>query len=632
MNEPATPPLVFEAVRDFLVKHAPFSRMDEQAFAFLIPRLKLAYFAKDSMIVDRNAEFPPLVIIQSGAVASQTAGLDTLPDRVLTPGECFPVGALAAGGRPTRSYRAVEDVFAYLLAVDDFQALRRLSPPFEAYCTEAVTVLAQQSLAELQRHYSQIAADQHSLTRPLGELLPRAPVTCSSDTPLGEAIARMREHGVRSVIVVGPAGEAAGIFTLNDLRDRVVLQQLPLSTPVGDVATTNPLTLPAHATAADAIQQMAASGFHQVIVTDHGRVAGIVSERDLFALQRVSLRQVHHSIRSARSIAALAHVAGDIRNLTANLLAQGVGAEPLTRTIAALNDALTRQVLTLVLQDHPLAGMNWCWLALGSEGRGEQTLATDQDNALIFAGDANLAETLRTRHELLGFAREANEALDRLGFPLCKGGIMAGNPQWCLTADEWRARFTTWLAEPTPEALLNANIFFDFRPLAGDAALADALRDWLLARTQDNKLFLRLMVANALEAEPPLGLIRAFVVDDEPPHEGTLDLKTRGTRLFVDAGRVLALALGIGETGTADRLRRAGDKLGVERRHVDATVEAFHFLQVLRLRTQERGAAAAVNRIDPYALNEVDQRMLKEAFRQARKLQQRLKETYSFAL
>lgn len=632
MNEPATPPLVFEAVRDFLAKHAPFSRMDEQAFAFLVPRLALAYFAKDSVIVDRNAEFPPLVIIQSGAVASQTAGLDTLPDRVLTPGECFPVGALAAGGRPTRSYRAVEDVFAYLLAVDDFQALRRLSPPFEAYCTEAVTVLAQQSLAELQRHYSQIAADQHSLTRPLGELLPRAPVTCARDTPLGEAIARMREYGVRSIIVVGADGEAAGIFTLNDLRDRVVLQQLPLSTPVGAVATTDPLTLPAHATAADAIQQMAASGFHQVIVTDHGRVAGIVSERDLFALQRVSLRQVHHSIRSARSIAALAHVAGDIRNLTANLLAQGVAAEALTRTIAALNDALTRQVLTLVLQDHPLAGMNWCWLALGSEGRGEQTLATDQDNALIFAGDANLAETLRTRHELLGFAREANEALDRLGFPLCKGGIMAGNPQWCLTTDEWRARFTVWLVEPTPQALLNANIFFDFRPLFGDAALADALRDWLLARTQDNKLFLRLMVANALEAEPPLGLIRAFVVDDDPPHEGTLDLKTRGTRLFVDAGRVLALALGIDETGTADRLRRAGDTLGVERRHVDATVEAFHFLQVLRLRTQERGAAAAVNRIDPHALNEVDQRMLKEAFRQARKLQQRLKETYSFAL
>ncbi len=162
MNQPRTPPVVFEAVRDFLAKHAPYSQMREDALEFLVPRLKLAFFPKDSVIVDRSAEFPPLHIVQSGNVASVTAGLDTMPDRVLQPGDCFPVGSLTAGGQPTRSYRATGDVFAYLLKVDDFQELRALSPQFAAYCTEAVTVLAQQSLAELQRHYSQVASDQRS--------------------------------------------------------------------------------------------------------------------------------------------------------------------------------------------------------------------------------------------------------------------------------------------------------------------------------------------------------------------------------------------------------------------------------------------------------------------------------------
>jgi CBS domain-containing protein len=638
MNSPAAPPLVHEAVREFFGRHPPFSSLDEAALAFVVPRLKLAYFAKDAIVVDRDSPFPPLHIIQTGHVASQAAGLDTLPDRVLGPGECFPVGALSAGGQPTRSYRAVDDVFAYLLGVDDFRQLRAMSPPFAAYCAEAVTVLAQQSLAELQRHYAQVAADQHSLTRPLAELVPAAAVTCRPDTPLRAALQTMREQAVRSIIVVDEARAPLGVFTLNDLRDRVVLADLPLdTTPVARVMTPQPVTLPAQATAAEAMQSMAAGGFHQVIVTDQGCVLGTVFEHDLFALQRVSLRQIHHAIRSARSIGALKHVAGDIRNLARNLLAQGVGAEALTRTIVALNDALTREVITQVLREHPLEGIDWCWLSLGSEGRAEQTLATDQDNALIFAAPAAAGgpQALQARRrELLAFAGEVNAALDTLGFPLCKGGIMAGNAAWCLADDEWRAQFTQWLSEPTPPALLNANIFFDFRALYGDSTLADRLRDWLLARTQDNRLFLRLMMANALQTEPPLGLIRAFSLDDEPGRAGTIDLKSRGTRIFTDVARTFALAMGLADTNTAERLRKAGARFGAEARHVEATIEAFHYLQVMRLRTQERQAAdpaaSAPNRVDPYALNEIDQRMLKEAFRQARKLQQRLEESLAF--
>lgn len=631
---PTTPPLVFDSVRDFLSRHTPFSAFDAAAFEFLVPRLKLAYFPKDALIVDRDSAFPPLHIVLSGSVASRAAGLDTLPDRVLQSGECFPVGALSAGGQPTRSYVAVDDVFAYQLRVDDFQQLRQRSPAFAAFCGEALTVLAQQSLAELQRHYAQVAADQNSLMRSLADLIRGAPVTCALDTPLRTALAAMRERGVRSIIVTDAAQAPLGVFTLNDLRDRVVLADLPLSTPVSQVMTPRPITLTAERSAADAMEAMAVGGFNQVIVLDHGKVIGTVFERDLFELQRVSLRQIFQAIRSARSVAALKHVAADIRNLARNLLAQGASSESLTRTIAALNDALTREVLTQVRQQHSLDGIDWCWLALGSEGRGEQTLATDQDNALIFRvtdGDVGPA-----RQALLAFAHEVNRALDALGFPLCKGGIMASNPQWCLSADEWRQRFIQWISEPTPAALLNANIFFDLRPLYGNAILAEALSGWLLARTADSTLFLRLLVANALQTEPPLGLIRAFDVDDGPDGDGMLDLKTRGTRIFVDAARAFALGHGIREPGTLDRLRKAGEALRVDPRHVAATVEAFNFLQVMRMRTQDHVAGASErctpNRIDPARLNEVDQRMLKEAFRQARKLQQRLKDSYAVAL
>ena len=368
-----------------------------------------------------------------------------------------------------------------------------------------------------------------------------------------------------------------------------------------------------------------------------GKVVGTVFERDLFALQRVSLRQIFQTIRSARSVAALGHVAEDIRNLARNLLAQGAGSESLTRTIAALNDALTGAVLTQCAAQHELADLVWCWLALGSEGRSEQTLATDQDNAILFQTPSTSPDAARDR--LLAFAGDVNNALASLGFPLCKGGVMASNPLWCLSETEWRARFTTWIAEPTPEALLLANIFFDFRPLHGRVQLAEDLLAWLLARTAENRLFIGLMVSNALQTEAPLGIIRAFEVDTAADGSASIDLKTRGTRLFVDAARALALGLGLRETGTLARLRVAGQTLQVDPKHVEATVEAFNFLQSLRLRSQDRafgtgfvGDHLAGNRVDPGQLNEVDQRMLKEAFRQARKLQQRLKETFAVSV
>ncbi len=231
---------------------------------------------------------------------------------------------------------------------------------------------------------------------------------------------------------------------------------------------------------------------------------------------------------------------------------------------------------------------------------------------------------------MLAFAREVNAALDALGFPLCTGNVMASNPELCLSMEEWKAKFLGWIREPTPQALLNANIVFDFRPLVGDTALGDALREWLFGYTQANPLFLRLMVQNALAGR---------AAARPHPHvrrrrraarvKGTLDLKTRGTRLFVDCARVFALAHGIADTGTAARLRlagaraarraaaRRGDGRGVPLPAAPAAAPAG-----LRRR------AAAANRIDPYALNEVDQRMLKEAFRQAKQLQERLRLTY----
>jgi CBS domain-containing protein len=617
------------ATRDFLRRYAPFDRMSDDALEFLVPRLTRAEFAKDATILSvQSGPVASLYIVERGVVGRRPDSTQADPDRTLGAGELFPVGALSAGTTTTKIFHAIENTACHVLSRADFLELRRMSPEFERFCTQAITETLKQSLESLYREFSHRAAEQQTLTRTLGELVRTPPVSCPATATLREAAQQMADAKVRTIVVVDRADAPVGMFTLVDLLCRVVLADLSLATTVSDVMTAPIVTLPASATAYEAMYLMAERGIRQVIVVENGRLHGVINERDLFALQRASMRQVIEGLHAADSADRLKRVGQDLTRLAQNLLAQGVGAEPLTRTIAALNDALTRRAIDLALQRHRIEDIDWCWLALGSEGRGEQTFATDQDNALLFAlGDGEEAAPRRER--LLAFARDVNASLDALGFPLCTGNVMASNPDLCLSIPEWKAKFLAWIRQPTPLALLNANIVFDFRPLYGDTTLADALREWLFGYTQANLPFLRLMVQNALGTDPPVGLIRAFAVDDEAPNKGTLDLKARGTRLFVDCARVFALALGIADTGTAARLRLAAERLHVLPRHVAATVEAFHFLQLLRLRQQDRPAVTGnPNRIDPYSLHEIDQRMLKEAFRQARQLQERLRVSY----
>ena len=218
-----------------------------------------------------------------------------------------------------------------------------------------------------------------------------------------------------------------------------------------------------------------------------------------------------------------------------------------------------------------------------------------------------------------------NEALAACGFPLCKGNVMASNPQWCLTLDEWQRAFSRWIDRPEPEALLNASIFFDLRPIYGRTALVDRLWEWLLAAAAARPLFLTLMAQNALRFRPPLGRIRDFVFDGSKEFPHTLDLKAFGSRLFVDAARVLALGHGIPHTSTAERLRAAADAGALDPDGVAAIVDGLHFVHLLRLRNQAgRAEEEGANRVDPRSLNDLDRTILKEALRQARRLQARL--------
>lgn len=316
-------------------------------------------------------------------------------------------------------------------------------------------------------------------------------------------------------------------------------------------------------------------------------------------------------------------VAGRLRTFSASPALSVLNGQSLTRLLSGLNDRLTVRVIELVARQHRLPAVDWCWLALGSEGRHEQSFITDQDNGLVFAA-ANQREADALRQLFQPFAQAVNQSLAACGFALCAGEVMAGNPRWCLSLDEWRERFIEWVRRPDPEALLNACIFFDLRPLHGALELGEALQRLMLSLTSDTPAFLHLMASNALQAQPPLNFRGEISGSGNDP----IDLKKFGSRIFVDAARIFALAAATRSVNTGQRLREAGPFAGMQKDELAAVDAAFSQILCMRVVAQ-RTHSENTSRLAE--LNEFDRALLRESFRQARRLQSRLKLNYSLS-
>ena len=618
---------LLEQLAEELSRHPPFDEMDPLHVRAFVESSRQAYFAPgEALVRPEDGPASELFFIRRGAVVGKR-GLSDVAGGAFQyeAGDLFPISAVLAQRATTTAYLATEDTFALRLPADRMQALAQLSPVFGDFLNRRVLRFLDLSRAALQAVYASRVLAEQSMETPLERLCRHEPVSCSPDTPLREALERMHRLRIGSMLVVNGAQHPVGILTRFDVLDRVALADVPLDTPMSAVMVGPVHTLESDRSAQDAALLMSTRGIRHVPVTRGGRLVGLVSERDLYALQRMSLNQVSERIRHAPDIAALQAAADDIRRFARHLLGQGVQALQLTQLISHLNDVLTARLVALKVAEHRLDPQRFCWIALGSEGRGEQTVATDQDNALILSDEVGAAE----RDDLLAMAREVNQALDTCGYPLCKGDIMAGNPDCCLTLSQWQQRFAHWIEQGSPQDLLNASIYFDFRPLAGPVDLATSLREFVTRRASSNPRFVRQLAVNGLVHAPPLnwrGQIDTTSVDG---HD-TLDLKLQGTAILVDVARLYALANGIAATSTRERFEGVGPRLGVPAHEHQAWVAGFEFLQMLRLRAQLDGTTIGdnPNRIAVGALNDIDRRILRETLRVVRSLQQRVQLDY----
>lgn len=618
----------------FLLRYAPFNQMELAHLAQMVEQCRLRFYAAgDPIVGPGDGKIERVCIVKQGLVLGQRPtpsgeALETTQE--IAPGESFPVAAMVSE-RATRShYIAAEDTFCLELDRAAFVHTFNQSEAFRDFALRGVSSLMGQVQQQAQMQAAESLGAQYSLETQLSILAAADPVTCRSGISLRDAVKLMHEHHVGSLVMVDDSHYPIGIFTLRDLRRVIADGSGDLQQPLDELMTRNPVHLPPGASAFDAVLTMTERQIAHICVVDQGRLVGVLSERDLFSLQRVDLVHLARTIRSASDLDTLVGLREDIAHLVDNILAHGANPEQLTNIISLLNDHTVERVIELMIEEHGDPGVPFTWLVFGSEGRREQTLLTDQDNGILFEA-ASPEEAEQIRQRLLPLARKINEALDRCGFTLCNGDIMAGNPELCLSRQEWLRRFSGMIQSPTRDNLMHSSIYFDLRPVWGPTEGCRQLGEALLAMIEGNALFQHMMAANALRHPPPIGRFRDFIVASRGADKDTLDIKVEGLMPFVEGVRILALAHGIAECNTLERLRRLGQCGAIKEQDAAAYEEAYDFIQLTRMQLhqrQERAGQPLSNRLDPDTLNELDRRILRESFRQAQRLQNSLSVRY----
>ncbi|NBA96371.1 DUF294 nucleotidyltransferase-like domain-containing protein [Pseudomonas sp. R5(2019)] len=612
----------------FLQRFPPFNQMEQAHLAYLVEQCQLRFFAADeSIIKPSDGAVEHFYIVKQGRVVGErphSARRGTETTFEITTGECFPLAALL-GERATRTeHLAAEDTFCLQLNKQAFIRLFALSEPFRDFALRGVSSLLDQVNLQVQRRAVESLGNQYSLNTRLGELAMRHPVSCGRQTPLREAVKLMHEQQVGSIVIVDEHRTPQGIFTLRDLRQVVADGNCDFTRAIEQHMTQAPFYLSPQATAFDAAIAMTERHIAHVCLVEDRRLCGVVSERDLFSLQRVDLVHLARTIRNAPRLETLVNLRGEIGQLVDRMLAHGASSTQITHIITLLNDHTVCRVIELAMEEKGDPGIAFSWLCFGSEGRREQTLHTDQDNGILFeARDA--AHAAEIRGKLLPLAHHINQSLAQCGFTLCKGNIMAGNPELCLSRAEWARRFAKFIREATPQSLLGSSIYFDLRRVWGDEQGCEHLRQGILDQVADNRIFQRMLADNALRNRPPVGRFRDFVLTRQGSDKtATLDLKVQGLTPFVDGARLLALANGIGANNTLERLRQLVAKEVIDRLDGAAYEEAYHFIQQTRMQQhqlQTRQNLPYSNRLDPSTLNDLDRRILRESLRQAQRLQ-----------
>jgi CBS domain-containing protein len=626
--------LVDDAVR-FLSQVPPFQFLEGSVLRDVARQLTLEFYPKGSVILHQDgAVSESLRIIQKGVVKitlrPKGGGEDVVVD-YRERGESFGLVSVMGGHQKT-TILAIQDTICYLLPKPKLQELMASHPAITEYLLQFhLTKYVEMTSREIQGKSLFLGSSDHLLfTAKVGEICRQGATTVLPDATVRQVARRLVEDRQSAALVLGGHGRPIGIVTDSDLRSKIVAEGRSVDVPVTQIMSSPVVMVEASDPCFEVVLRMLQGNIHHVAVTNEGALMGVITNHDFMVLQGRSPLAFSEDIERQTTLAGLAPVSQKALTIVGALLREGARAASIIRIISEINDRVVRKVLEIAERELGPPPVPYCWLALGSEGRKEQTFRTDQDNAIVYA-DGTEIQRAKAAEYFRRFSVFMRSGLIRCGFEACPANFMASNPDWCQPLSVWKRYFSSWVSEPTPEAVLKSLVFLDFRPLHGDESLAWEMRDHLLKKIPEYPAFLGFLANMLARNRPPIGFFGAVAVERSGEHKDGLNLKIKGVAPLVDIARLFSLEKSIRAASTMERLEGLRGTTSLISDLIDELEDAFEFMTLLRIhhqcRQMEEGKPID-NFIRLDALSSLEKQSLKNTFRLVLRVQDLVMERY----
>ncbi len=571
----------------------PFGQLSSRELDALMKKIDIAYYTKDTLLISKDIESIAFYIVIKGTVHEY---IDEQLHNVYSHGDSFDADALIYGKTESK-FVVDEDLICYEIKKEDFLDLMQ-NKEIQSYFL--------QDFISRHKHLKEFDAQSDFtpfLMARVSEIFLHKACIVDADISIYEALKEQKKLQAKVIIV--QKDNSHTIVTDTDLREKVLLERLSVDEKISQIANNEIITIQSNDFLFNALLIMTHKGIKRLIVTEDDKIVGVLEQLDLLSFFANHSHLVAVQIQKASSIEELQFVSEDIKNLIVTLRAKGVKARYITKLVSALNEKIYKKVFEMCV---PKELQDKCsLLVMGSEGRAEQTIKTDQDNALIISDDVDEALFVAPMEQL-------NSYLLELGFPKCKGNVMVSNPFWRKTLHDFKLQIKEWLSSLDEKELQNLSIFLDAKSVAGEESYLTTLRNYLYENFSHRDDVLAHLAKAVLYFETPLSLFSGFVLEKE--HNNKLDLKKGGLFAIVHGVRVLALQYKVDETNTIERIKELNNRGIIDKNFAEELIESFDTIASIRLLALlEAKDLDEENYINPQKLSKNQRDLLKDSFK-----------------
>lgn len=595
--------------QSFDITQAPFDRLTASEAEAARAALDIGYFRPGETIIARDGAADSLFVVIKGAV-EEREGDEAVSLR--GPGDSFDSRALIQGGG-NNAFVAREETLCHLLPRAMALRLINRNPRFAAFFY--LDISRKLDAAARANEEARMSPMMRARVR---DLRLQPPEEIDASQSIEAAAWRMSELDAKALLVRD--GDRVGIVTKTDLADAAILRRLPLEAAVGGIAQYKLIAVNSEDFVSRAVMQMTKYNKRRVAVAQGGEYIGILEDIDLLSFFAGNSRLIAQRIDRAGSAHELAPLANEIQNQIRLLRRQGVKFEVVSEIVSDLNRHLLAKLFRLIAPDS--IARKGCLIVMGSEGRGEQTVRTDQDNGLI------LSEPV-PESDLAAFREAFSSALERFGFPPCPGNVMVSNPVWSKSIDEFRGDFRLWLTLRNEDAYMNLAIFYDAEAVAGDAELLLSTKAELVEMIAKEPIMLGHFARAADSFPSPIGLFNNLVTSKE--HGDALDLKKGGIFPIVHGVRSLAIQNKLMETSTAARIEKLSEKGALGREFSRELTEALRYLMTLKL-DQQLNEVEGSSLVRPAELSTMERDLLRDSLQIVKKFREMLRRHFNLQM